>query len=165
MAVYVLEHLHCRNSSIFDMESVFWILVYVPLNRTVSSNQEPSQSDRDILNCIVPEDTMRLSTDINGKKSIFRDLQKSFFLLSMSCLYPYKDLLLKLSGKVEAYYDEARVHANSETWFSNEYEDRVVKEYIDEMQKFFDIVKQRKRAALKRTTASQVMADLTLTAS
>jgi hypothetical protein len=33
MAMYVLEYPDCPNSPIFDMEAIFWILVYIPLHR------------------------------------------------------------------------------------------------------------------------------------
>jgi hypothetical protein len=137
MAMYVLNHMDCPNSPIFDMESVFWILLYVPLNRSVAFNPEACEDDREMLGSLIPEDTMRLGSVINSKMHILLSLLRPWLVDADSCLHPYKELLYALSRKVDAYYDLARQHRKKKTWFGDKEEDRAVAGYIHEIQKFF----------------------------
>jgi hypothetical protein len=142
MAVFILEYSSCRNSPVFDMESVFWILVYVPLSRTFALKPEACEDDRKILELLLPEDTMRLSTDVNSKKSILYSLQKSWFVDADSCFHRYKELLYVLARKVAAYYGLAIQHRKQKTWFKEGEEDSVVDEFINETQKFYRMLGQ-----------------------
>jgi hypothetical protein len=142
MAIFSLEYLDCRKSPVFDMESVFWILVYVLLSRTFALNPEACEDDREMLELLLPEDTMRLSADVSRKSRILLSFQISRPIDADSCLFPYKDLLHALVQKVIAYYGLAIQHRKQKTWFKEGEEDTVVDEFIDETQKFYRMLGQ-----------------------
>lgn len=120
-----------RHSPIFDMESFFWVLVFVPIYQTCNGGS-PTQDDSRNLHRMCPS-TMHES-DADLKAALVYDILQGG--LEDSCLKGYEDLLLPLAGLVNKYYREARKLAAKGVVFDPATEDKVVDKYITVVQTY-----------------------------
>ena len=137
MAIYILgptrKHKWKRHSPIFDMESFFWILMFVPLYQGSKKKVLSTRKDKDNYRRLCPKGIRRdISEDADAKVAILAE-QSAGPKQPESVLYPMKDLLHPLASLALRYYNLADDNSGS---FDPSEEEKVLDEYIAIVEKF-----------------------------
>ena len=129
-AMYILSTTYRpwkRHSPIFDMESFFWILVFVPLHQG-SCRKTLSVEDEDLFELLCPEKARKGSFgDKHAKMSIICHINAGL-IYEESLLYPMMGLLKPLAELVSRYYAQG-YHNGGEYDASDE--TKAIDEYIE----------------------------------
>lgn len=129
-----------RHSPIFDMESFFWTLVFVPLYRNWLRGSL-SKKDETAFRDLCPKSFARpFSMDANAKLSLMLDIAKER-VRKDSCLASYLPLLQPLAEIVGEYYDKALAEGSDGVYgvFQFSEEDMVVDKYVEAVEKFLTV--------------------------
>ena len=133
MAMYIIRRNSewTRHSPIFDVESLFWVLISVPLYQAYIEGTL-GQYDAELYKNLCPDSASSFRFEVPKKISLLLEISREFYGIE-SCLTPYLPLLVQLQLLVDKYDRKA---AKTKGIFSPVEEDVAVDEYIKEVEDF-----------------------------
>ena len=133
MAMYIIRRNSewTRHSPIFDVESLFWVLISVPLYQAYIEGTL-GQYDAELYKNLCPDSASSFRFEVPKKISLLLEISRGFSGRE-SFLTPYLPLLVQLQVLVDKYDDKAE---RAKGVFSPEEEDAAVDEYIKEVEVF-----------------------------
>ena len=146
MAQLLLENANkpIPHSPIFDMESFFYVFLYVILSRKKLGEQF-SQRENQLWEDLVPSDfasKRAYKNDANGKNRILSDLQGEFTCkqLEETCIGPFLPMLKEMGTKISYNYGRAGFYMSRglSSRFEARDEDDLVAFFISVFQKAYD---------------------------
>lgn len=107
VAIRVLQNVAAKSSAIFDMESVLWTLIFVPLYQ---NRKRLGDWDTVRYRQLVPENRT-YQTDSFVKAALLQGLTLKGSIAEDSVLLPYEDLLVNMATLAQRYYHKTQLRA------------------------------------------------------